>query len=187
MSKILCSLEVSRTKEKSDDCIIETIENEKDKEKDNVFIDNGFNSKLIKSFIDIWQTGKFSDISLVADSRKFPAHKFVLCMHSQVFAEELREKDMREIIIRDFDPEVVEEFIKYLYTGTFSREVNLELLLQMSTVYKAPQLKLFCENCKTFPMTLHQFNNFTYSYGTAKNSTRINKVQLIFHICFLRY
>lgn len=113
------------------------------------FVDERFKDNIKNFFADIWKTGRLSDFTIVAGSSKYLVHKFVLSMQSKAFEEkitELFEQNSREIIIEKFTPETLEEFIRYLYTGSLSGDVDLEQLLEMSTVYKVPQLEQFCKN-----------------------------------------
>ncbi len=59
------------------------------------------------------------DATLVCSGKEFPAHRLVLCAHSDVFTRMLSgsmmEASSGRIKIEDTDPNVVETFIKYAY------------------------------------------------------------------------
>ena len=83
---------------------------------DNLFTDLG---KLLEE-------GLFSDITLIVGDQRFPVHKALLASRSPVFAGMFRHIEMEEnkqgiVQIKDLEPDVLKEMLKYIYTGKASQ------------------------------------------------------------------
>ncbi|XP_073814363.1 speckle-type POZ protein-like [Musca autumnalis] len=104
-----------------------------------------------KDFADIFASKEFSDVTLVAqDGIKLKAHKAILCARSQVFAAMFRnnfeESKTNRIQIDDMDAEVIEEMLKFLYTGGDISEKFAEELFIAANKYSLLDLQTMCEN-----------------------------------------
>jgi len=103
----------------------------------------------------------FSDVTIYSRGRKsaLPAHKIVLAEHSPVFkgmfASPLRETLTGDIEINDAEPEHLEEFIKFLYTGKANIPVFARELLRLADKYMVDKLKTACEKELITTLTPH--------------------------------
>lgn len=91
-----------------------------------------------------------TDILLKVGGDFIPCHKFILCSRSSVFRKILEEdinvKKFGIIAIDDVDTNVMDEFLEYLYTNSFSGR-NPEVLLDLydvSVKYRMDGLKEKC-------------------------------------------
>lgn len=99
-----------------------------------------------------------SDITIKVEEELIPAHKFILCLRSEVFRAMLR-SPMKESVsnvieISDFEAVVVREFLHFIYTDTCSpkaMDTHAEQLLAMACKYQVKGLETLCENhlCST--------------------------------------
>ena len=76
------------------------------------------------------EEGLFSDITLMAGDQRFPVHKALLASRSPVFAGMFRHIEMEEskqgvVQIKDLQPEVLKEMLKFIYTGKASQLENM--------------------------------------------------------------
>lgn len=111
--------------------------------------DESFKNDVIESLAELWQTKRLSDITVVSGNSKFKAHKLVLSLQSKRFAETLSKNNFNQselVISAAFSPDVVEDFLRYFYTGTVLVDSRtLPKLQRMSIEYKVPKLESFCE------------------------------------------
>ena len=67
---------------------------------------------------------KLCDVILVIGDTKIGAHRVVLGSASDYFAamftSNIREATVREVTMKDIDPESLKSLIKYMYLGTYS-------------------------------------------------------------------
>ena len=71
---------------------------------------------------ELLENGNFSDFTLIVGDQRFPVHKSMLAARSPVFAamfghHEMEESKQGEATIKDLEPEVLKEMLKYIYTG----------------------------------------------------------------------
>ncbi|XP_073814368.1 speckle-type POZ protein-like [Musca autumnalis] len=104
-----------------------------------------------EDFANIFASKEFSDVALVAqDGIELKAHKLMLCARSQVFAAMFRsnfeESKTNRIRIDDMDAEVIEEMLKFLYTGGDISEKFAEQLFIAANKYSLLDLQTMCEN-----------------------------------------
>ncbi|CAG0903282.1 unnamed protein product [Cyprideis torosa] len=78
-------------------------------------------SYLLEEGKKLFATGLHSDVTLVVKDRKFSAHKSILAAQSPVFASmfehEMLEKQTGEVKITDIQAKVIEELLRFMYTG----------------------------------------------------------------------
>ncbi|KAM0239509.1 hypothetical protein ACHAP5_008299 [Fusarium lateritium] len=71
---------------------------------------------------------KFSDMTIICGGREFKAHRAVVCTQSSFFDKAMtsnfKEATSRVVELPEDDPDVVEHFLEFLYTGTYSDGVN---------------------------------------------------------------
>ncbi|XP_011873523.1 PREDICTED: speckle-type POZ protein A-like isoform X2 [Vollenhovia emeryi] len=99
---------------------------------------------------------KFCDVMLTVRGKEFQVHKAILVAQSPVFnvmfENEMKEKKTNQVDIDDMDPEVLEEMLRFIYTG---KATNLEKmadgLLAASDKYQLNTLKVLCQEalCKS--------------------------------------
>ena len=93
---------------------------------------------------------RFSDVILQARDREFPAHRAVLAARSSVFShlidrDEHRGKVQR-IQVKDVDAEVLQEALKFIYTGRVDQLESMAApLLALADKYALDRLKSTCE------------------------------------------
>ena len=79
----------------------------------------------MQSFINFFQSGQFSDVTLVVGEKEFKAHRLILAARSVVFAamfyhENTKEMQEGKVIITDIDEDVFSELLRFMYTGKVS-------------------------------------------------------------------
>ncbi|RMJ09221.1 hypothetical protein CDV36_011168 [Fusarium kuroshium] len=71
---------------------------------------------------------KFSDMTIRCGGREFKAHRAIVCTQSKFFDRALssnfKEAASRVVELPDDDPDVLERFLEFLYTGAYSDDVN---------------------------------------------------------------
>ncbi|KAF8777734.1 Speckle-type POZ protein B like protein [Argiope bruennichi] len=104
------------------------------------------------------------DVELKSRNKSLFAHQFVLCARSTVFSimlsGEMKEKMERCIEIEDITPESLGEFLKFLYTNsfTFFTWKTLMELYYAADKYSIERLKLLC--CSHFLKNINVKNVF---------------------------
>ncbi len=68
------------------------------------------------------EDGSFSDFALVVGDQRLPVHKAILAARSPVFAAMFGHIEMDEnkngiVQIKDLEPDVLREMLKFIYTG----------------------------------------------------------------------
>ena len=93
------------------------------------------------------------ETSMMDTSSRIPVHKFVLQSRSKVFKAVLlstmKESTSMEIIISDFDHDVVKEFIRFLYLDKCDKEIldkHAKSLLAMAHKYEVNKLFEICDS-----------------------------------------
>ncbi|KAM3515738.1 hypothetical protein MY11210_000716 [Beauveria gryllotalpidicola] len=72
------------------------------------------------------RNGAFSDLTFVCNEQSFQVHKALVCAQSDELLSEIKNAQVTisgaaEIDMSKFQPETVEQFVNYLYTGEYSR------------------------------------------------------------------
>jgi len=106
--------------------------------------------KLADDLGSLFESSKFYDVILSVNEAEFKAHKAVLAARSPVFAamfeHEMEEKKQNRVEIVDMDKDVLNEMLKFIYTG---KATNLEKmaddLLAAADKYDLERLKMLCE------------------------------------------
>ena len=109
-------------------------------------------SALLDDFASLRTNELTSDVTIVCDEGKFPAHKLILSARSQVFAAMFSHKDTTEdhhqqVLIKDFDKLTMDLFLTFLYNATLPEDLSFESfaeLLKAADKYQVPSL---IENC----------------------------------------
>lgn len=96
-----------------------------------------------------------SDVQIKCEDQTFDAHQVILATRSPVFRAmfqaEMKEKDSRQLVIRDLKATVIPEMLKYIYTGSCcvkDEKPDMEevsALLEAADKYQMDVLKEMCE------------------------------------------
>ncbi|XP_062702249.1 protein roadkill isoform X5 [Aedes albopictus] len=106
--------------------------------------------KLSEDLGLLFDSEKFSDVTLAVGGREFQVHKAILAARSPVFAamfeHEMEERKQNRVAITDVDHEVLKEMLRFIYTG---KAPNLDKmaddLLAAADKYALEKLKVMCE------------------------------------------
>ncbi|XP_055678847.1 protein roadkill isoform X1 [Lutzomyia longipalpis] len=106
--------------------------------------------KLSEDLGNLFDSERFSDVTLAVGGREFQTHKAILAARSPVFAamfeHEMEERKQNRVAITDVDHEVLKEMLRFIYTG---KAPNLEKmaddLLAAADKYALEKLKVMCE------------------------------------------
>ncbi|KAH0561627.1 hypothetical protein KQX54_018167 [Cotesia glomerata] len=100
-----------------------------------------------------YNSQELSDVTIIVDKVKIPAHKVVLAAHSEVFAKMIqsgmKEAIKNEITIKGLSPKIILEMLHYCYKGDIKSTEDAEVALQMlevSDIYQIIKLKDICES-----------------------------------------
>ena len=95
--------------------------------------------------------GLLSDFTLAVGEKEFQVHKLILSIRSPVFKRMIEcpmaESANSRVEISDFEPEVVEEMIHYIYTGKaphLNNDYMVEPLFNIADKYELLRLKEMC-------------------------------------------
>ncbi|XP_075149560.1 speckle-type POZ protein B-like [Haematobia irritans] len=97
------------------------------------------------------ETGRFSDVVFVVGDKEFKAHKAILTIRSEVFArmfehESLDESKSNRVEIIDFEPDVIQEMLIFIYSNKSQRIDDMAVdLLPAADKYALHRLKTMCE------------------------------------------
>ncbi|CAG0903283.1 unnamed protein product [Cyprideis torosa] len=95
-------------------------------------------SHLMETRGRLFTSGVHSDVTLVVEDRKFPAHKSILAAQSPVFAsmfeEAMLEKQIGEVKILDVRAEVMQELLRFMYTGDVKNIKKIGRVLLAATL-----------------------------------------------------
>ena len=94
--------------------------------------------------------GPFSDVTVVADEREFPAHRVILAQRSVVFRAmfdmDMVEKRDNRVVIEDLSSDAVSDLLTFIYTDSAPNISELAPeLLAAAEKYNIPRLKAVCE------------------------------------------
>lgn len=130
-------------------------------------------TKAMRSFCEgfksLFESGRFSDLTIIVGSKKIQVHKIVLASRSSVFAR-MFENDMKEnltgsITIEDFSVEAVEDFLKFIYNVNFIKETNAMELFALGSKYDIEDLTSVCEeHIMNNLMESNAFEIFTFGH-----------------------
>ncbi|KAJ8680815.1 hypothetical protein QAD02_016602 [Eretmocerus hayati] len=101
---------------------------------------------------ELFESGQFSDVTVIVEKKELHLHKSILSKRSDVFAamfeHDLEESKSNRVNIDDLSYEVMREFFRYMYAAKINNMENLMSgLLVASEKYAVEGLKTLCENC----------------------------------------
>ncbi|KAG9504889.1 hypothetical protein J7337_004868 [Fusarium musae] len=92
------------------------------------YIEESIGISIHAALATLIHSEKFSDMTIICGDRQFKTHRAVVCTQSPFFDKALsgdyRESASRSIELPEDDPDVVERFLEFLYTGTYTDGVN---------------------------------------------------------------
>lgn len=117
---------------------------------------------------ELFKSQEFSDVTIHANGREFKAHKAILAARSPMFkgmfSHAMKETKYNRVDVTDVDPDVLQEMLRFIYTGKTLLEPRLQInkeqkdqkeqereqhlaieLLQAANKYQLDRLKLICE------------------------------------------
>ncbi|CAG0905770.1 unnamed protein product, partial [Cyprideis torosa] len=104
---------------------------------------------LTQSGDKLFTSGLHSDVTLLVEDRKFAVHKAILAAQSPVFASmfqhEMVEKQTGEVRINDISADVIEELLRFMYTGNVKNIEKNRELFAAAAKYNLEALKKICE------------------------------------------
>ena len=104
--------------------------------------------------IQLWsaaQNGHCTDVQLVVGERVFPVHKVILAARSPVFnamfSNAMTESKSGIVNITDVDPDVLEQFLRFMYTGELHQSAPCSnRLAAVADKYQVETLQDLCEH-----------------------------------------
>ncbi|KFM59429.1 Speckle-type POZ protein-like B, partial [Stegodyphus mimosarum] len=103
--------------------------------------------------LNLYKSGILSDVNIIVGSKTFPVHKSILCLRSPVFSKmfetNMTETEGNSVNISDIDPDIMDEFLLFIYSGNLGKRLN-ETAVKLYSVadkYDVPVLK---EKCSSF-------------------------------------
>lgn len=116
------------------------------------------------------------DIDIVVKGKVIKAHKEVLASQNTIFLDEfLSQPNLERIEIVDLDPEAVEIFIRYLYTGKIADGTISEELFLVAHRYVDPNLKHICRKELGQRLTLKNATGRFLAFLKCKEKNLINE------------
>ncbi|KAL6972509.1 BTB and MATH domain-containing protein 41 [Sarracenia purpurea var. burkii] len=110
----------------------------------------GEDNSLSNDFGSLLKNQLFTDIVISVGEKKYPAHKVILAGRSSVFAAMFAHDTIEKkglVRVKDMDENVVEEMLRYIYTGKVEKLENLaQDLLIAADKYCLEGLRILCEN-----------------------------------------
>lgn len=146
-------------------------------------------SSLTQELSSILFTDSLTDVTLVVEDVRIPAHKFMLCLRSEVFramlTARMSESCSNEIIVKDFDVTTVKELLHFIYTDECtpkSLESNCEMLLAASSKYQIKDLESLCEVHMSTTINVNNVVNVLYLADLyQKKQLKLCALQFIAH------
>ncbi|XP_046640183.1 speckle-type POZ protein-like [Daphnia pulicaria] len=108
------------------------------------------NDEMAPSTLErLFEDGQLSGVTLSVHGRLFQAHKCILASSSKVFEAEFKYNVSNQVVIEDIQPEVFQEFLRFIYTSRLTSETMETMaprLFSAADKYLLDQLKSECES-----------------------------------------
>ncbi|XP_035218022.1 uncharacterized protein LOC118191335 [Stegodyphus dumicola] len=107
---------------------------------------------FISDLLNLYKSGKLSDIRIVVGEKTFSAHKFVLSARSPVFsrmfASEMIESKNSIVEISDVDADTIDKMLFFMYSGVLEKlpEATTMQLYTIADKYDIPVLTEICSS-----------------------------------------
>jgi hypothetical protein len=149
------------------------------------------------NLLNLWENKTLSDVTFTCQGKNFAAHTNILASGSPalyaMFQNDFKEKRERIVEITDFDPHIVENLLRYLYTGEIFEgnngpaNIDVENLFAAADKYAIDSLKEECEvhlsrnltvdNMTRYLVLAHRHNSSKLTESTldfmAENATTV--------------
>jgi len=108
----------------------------------------------------LFENSQFADAVLHCGGRDFQCHKAILAARSQVFEAmfkyDMEEKKSSRVEVKDCEPEVMAEMLRFIYTGRTQAclETMASDLLAAADKYALERLKVMCEEALCTGLTI---------------------------------
>lgn len=107
-------------------------------------------STLVTNLASLLQNDQFADLTISVSSETFRAHKALLVARSSVFAamfqHDMQEAQRNQITIKDMEPKVFREVLRFIYTDQVEGLTQMACeLLAAADRYDLARLKVMCE------------------------------------------
>lgn len=104
---------------------------------------------LGENFQNLYESGEFSDLIINCGEQIFNVHKTILVARSTVFKamflNNMKENSSNIIAINNVNPEALEIFLRYLYTGVIDIPFEMsESILDLAEMYDLTDLRQIC-------------------------------------------
>lgn len=115
---------------------------------------------LSQNLKDLLVKGCHSDVTIKVQNREFQAHRSILAARSSVFESmfklDMVEKDSGVVNIDDCEPDIVQDFLLFVYTGNVNHvtSVNMAGLFKIADKYDLKELKDTCISCMSCEQTI---------------------------------
>jgi len=98
----------------------------------------------------LFDSQRYSDVTLAVEGKEFRAHKALLAARSPVFAamfsHEMEEQQRNRVEITDVEADVLQEMLRFIYTGKSTQLTRMaDDLLAAADKYALDRLKVMCE------------------------------------------
>lgn len=113
---------------------------------------NKHQSQFSSDLVALLDSGDFSDINILVNGTKIPAHKSILSARSPIFKamfsyDNTKEALENEVAIPDVSVSVMKEFLRFIYTGVKTQgNQYCSELLAVADKYQVDDLKLYCQD-----------------------------------------
>lgn len=116
-------------------------------------------SLLLGGLCELLENDKFVDCILKIKDQDFPCHKLVLAASSPyfkaMFLSDLEESKIREVVLKDVDPDIMKMILRYLYTCDINlTEQNVQDIFMAANVYQIPSIFSVCVSYLEHKMVL---------------------------------
>ena len=108
-------------------------------------------SKFMEDMGNIFEAGKFTDVTIVCQDREFECHKAILAARSTVleamFSHNMKEERDSKVEIQDMDKDILRKMIVFMYSGKVAGlDGKAADLLVAAEKYDLKELKRMCED-----------------------------------------
>ena len=113
---------------------------------------NGNLWALCGDYAKLRKIGLMTDITIVCEGTRFPAHRVILAARSEVFAAMFSHKDTledqrKEVEINDIDEFTMERFLSFIYEATVPGDLDFEDTAHLFAAANKYQVTSLIETC----------------------------------------
>ncbi|KAE8750577.1 hypothetical protein FOCC_FOCC002557 [Frankliniella occidentalis] len=102
---------------------------------------SGGTACLLKSLDSFLLSGLMSDVKLCTEGQEIPAHRIILAARSEFFKAKFKPEWDGNTVDVNLDLPILEEMLRYMYTGSFGDDVDLVKLLIAADMYLVSDLR----------------------------------------------